>query len=80
MRRVALPLTLALGAVLLRLSYGPPYGGSYSYYVANWGEIGVPNLVSAILAGWRAYDSLGEASLLFTAVIGFYLLLGGKKK
>jgi multisubunit Na+/H+ antiporter MnhB subunit len=79
-RVIALLLTLALGAFLLGLSYSPSYGGSYAYYVANWGEIGAPNLVSAILAGWRAYDSLGEASLLFTAVIGFYLLLGGKKK
>ena len=80
MRKAAVLLTLALGAFLLSLSYSPVYCGRYAYYVANWGEIGIPNLVSAILAGWRAYDSLGEASLLFTAVIGFYLLLGGKKK
>ncbi|ASI98926.1 hypothetical protein [Thermococcus celer] len=80
MRKAALLLTLALGAFLLGLDYTPSQGGSYAYYVSNWNEIGVPNLVSAILAGWRAYDSLGEASLLFTAVMGFYLLLGGKKK
>ncbi len=80
MRKAALLLTMALGAFLLGLNYSPSYGGSYTYYVTHWTEIDVPNLVSAILAGWRAYDSLGEASLLFTAVIGFYLLLGGKKK
>lgn len=80
MRTVALLLTAALGILLLSLTYSPPYGGSYTYYVSHWKEIGVPNLVSAILAGWRAYDSLGEASLLFTAVTGFYILLGGKKK
>ena len=80
MRTVALLLTAALGILLLSLTYSPPYGGSYAYYVSHWEEIGVPNLVSAILAGWRAYDSLGEASLLFTAVTGFYILLGGKKK
>ncbi|ASJ07854.1 hypothetical protein A3L11_00895 [Thermococcus siculi] len=80
MRAVAVLLTLALGFLLLSLGYSAPYGGSYEYYVSNWSEIGIPNLVSAILAGWRAYDSLGEASLLFTAVIGFYILLGGKKK
>ncbi len=80
MRTTAVLLTAALGFLLLSLTYSPPYGGSYTYYVSHWGEMGVPNLVSAILAGWRAYDSLGEASLLFTAVIGFYILLGGKKK
>nr|WP_206204883.1 hypothetical protein [Thermococcus sp. MV11] len=66
--------------MLLSLDYHFPSGGSFAYYVTRWEEIGVPNLVSAILAGWRAYDSLGEASLLFTAVVGFYVLLGGKKK
>ncbi|ASJ05899.1 hypothetical protein [Thermococcus pacificus] len=80
MKKVALLLTAALGFLLLSLTYSPPYEGSYTYYVSHWEEIGVPNLVSAILAGWRAYDSLGEASLLFTAVTGFYILLGGKKK
>ncbi|AHL23294.1 hypothetical protein [Thermococcus nautili] len=78
--RGAVVLTLALGLLLLSLDYHFPAGGSFTYYVAHWGEIGVSNLVSAILAGWRAYDSLGEASLLFTAVVGFYVLLGGKKK
>ena len=80
MRRAAVLMTAALGALLLGMDYRNPSGGSYLYYVTNWEEIGVPNLVSAILAGWRAYDTLGEATLLFTAVIGFYLLLGGKKK
>ncbi|NJE29743.1 hypothetical protein E3E38_01560 [Thermococcus sp. 18S1] len=80
MRAAAAVLAIALGALLLSLNYSPSYGGSYTYYVTHWTEINVPNLVSAILAGWRAYDSLGEASLLFTAVIGFYVLLGGKKK
>ncbi|NJD98327.1 hypothetical protein E3E26_00700 [Thermococcus sp. LS1] len=80
MRKAALLITLALAVVLLNLDYSHSFGGSYAYYVENWDEIGIPNLVSAILAGWRAYDSLGEASLLFTAVIGFYLLIGGKKK
>ncbi|ANF22143.1 hypothetical protein [Thermococcus piezophilus] len=80
MKKAGVVITLALGIVLLSLDYSHEVSGSYAYYVQNWGEIGVPNLVSAILAGWRVYDSLGEASLLFTAVVGFYLLLGGKKK
>ncbi|WP_367883490.1 hydrogen gas-evolving membrane-bound hydrogenase subunit E [Thermococcus peptonophilus] len=55
-------------------------GGSYAYYLAHWHEVGIPNLVTAILADWRGYDSLGEATLLFAAATGFYLLLGGKWK
>ncbi|MDI3475535.1 MAG: multicomponent Na+:H+ antiporter subunit [Thermococcaceae archaeon] len=73
-------LSSALLLELLRLDYTKVSGGSYAYYLANWREVGIPNLVTAILADWRAYDSLGEATLLFAAVTGFYLLLGGKRK
>ncbi|AIF68855.1 sodium:proton antiporter [Palaeococcus pacificus DY20341] len=73
-------LVLALALTLLQLDYSKDREGSYEYYVSHWEEVGVPNLVTAVLADWRAYDSLGEATLLFTSVVGFYLLLGGKKK
>lgn len=73
-------LSSALLLELLRIDYTKVSGGSYAYYVAHWSEVGIPNLVTAILADWRAYDSLGEATLLFAAVTGFYLLLGGKRK
>ncbi|WP_456396248.1 hypothetical protein [Thermococcus sp.] len=73
-------IALALALILLQLDYSRSGFGSYSYYVSSWRDVGVPNLVTAIVADWRAYDSLGEATLLFTAVTGVYLLLGGKKK
>ncbi len=73
-------ITLALAALLLSLDYSRSGFGSYSYYISSWRTVGIPNLVTAIVADWRAYDSLGEATLLFTAVTGVYLLLGGKKK
>lgn len=73
-------LTSALLLELLRLDYTKVSGGSYAYYLTSWREVGIPNLVTAILADWRAYDSLGEATLLFAAATGFYLLLGGKKR
>jgi len=79
-RVVAILLLLLLGYIFINLDYSRSEGGSYEYYITNWEEVGVPNLVTAILADWRAYDSLGEAILLFTAVAGFYILLGGKKK
>ncbi|ADT84326.1 hydrogen gas-evolving membrane-bound hydrogenase subunit E [Thermococcus barophilus] len=81
MRRiVAALIVLSLAFTLLQLDYSKVEGGSYEYYISHWQEVNIPNLVTAILADWRAYDTLGEATLLFTAVIGFYLLLGGKKK
>ncbi len=39
-------------------------------------EIGVPNVVTAVLASYRGYDTMGEATVVFTAVVGVLLLLG----
>lgn len=46
-------------------------------------EIGIPNLVTSILASYRGYDTLGETTVIFTAGIGVLMLLGrgkGKRK
>jgi multicomponent Na+:H+ antiporter subunit B len=40
-------------------------------------EIGVPNMVTAILASYRGYDTWGETTVIFTACVGVLLLLGG---
>ena len=37
---------------------------------------GVPNVVTAVLASYRGYDTLGEVTVIFTAGIGVVLLLG----
>jgi multicomponent Na+:H+ antiporter subunit B len=42
-------------------------------------EIGVPNLVTAILASYRGYDTWGETAVIFTACVGVMLLLGGAR-
>ncbi len=39
-------------------------------------EIGVPNLVTSVLASYRGYDTLGETTVIFTAGIGVLMLLG----
>jgi multicomponent Na+:H+ antiporter subunit B len=39
-------------------------------------ETGVPNVVTAVLASYRGYDTLGELTVIFTAGIGVLLLLG----
>lgn len=40
-------------------------------------EIGVPNIVTAVLASYRGYDTWGETTVIFTACVGVMLLLGG---
>jgi len=39
-------------------------------------EVGIPNIVTTILASYRGYDTLGEVTVIFTAGIGVLLLLG----
>ena len=39
-------------------------------------EIGVPNVVTSVLASYRGFDTLGEVTVIFTAGVGVLLLLG----
>jgi multicomponent Na+:H+ antiporter subunit B len=39
-------------------------------------DIGVPNVVTSVLASYRGYDTLGEVTVIFTAGIGVLALLG----
>ena len=39
-------------------------------------EVGVPNMVTSVLASYRGYDTLGETTVIFTAGIGLLLLIG----
>lgn len=43
-------------------------------------EIGVPNLVTSVLASYRGYDTFGETTVIFTAGIGVLILLGRSRK
>jgi multicomponent Na+:H+ antiporter subunit B len=38
-------------------------------------EIGVPNMVTSVLASYRGYDTLGETTVIFTAGLGVILML-----
>ena len=39
-------------------------------------EVGPPNVVTAVLASYRGYDTFGETVVIFTAGLGVMLLLG----
>ncbi|MEC9484423.1 MAG: hydrogen gas-evolving membrane-bound hydrogenase subunit E [Candidatus Izemoplasma sp.] len=43
-------------------------------------ESGPANIVTAIVADYRSFDTLGEITVLFISSLGVALLLGGKKK
>jgi multicomponent Na+:H+ antiporter subunit B len=76
---------LALAVVLLvaaqtlpplRTGQSPVSQHLEPYYVARaLGETGTPNLVTAILADYRSYDTFGETTVIFVAGLSCYLLL-----
>lgn len=43
-------------------------------------EIGIPNVVTAILASYRGHDTMGEVAVVFAAGIGVLALLSGLRR
>lgn len=43
-------------------------------------EIGIPNVVTSVLASYRGFDTLGEAVVVFTAGLGVWLLIGAVRR
>ena len=84
-----LPLLVVLvtGAVLVYGTLDMPEFGSASspaqthvaadYLKRTPHDTGVPNVVTAILASYRGYDTFGEVVVVFTAAIGVLILIGG---
>lgn len=69
--------------------YIPGFGDSFSptrmhvmpYYINNsWKDVGIPNIVTSILASYRAFDTFGETIVVFTASISIYMILLKNKK
>ena len=50
------------------------------YVERSIADIGVPNVVTAVLASYRGYDTLGETVVVFTAGIGVLLLMRGRRR
>lgn len=81
-----LAVVLAAGALLLYATKDMPgFGDGESpanaylgraYLVRTPIEVGAPNVVTAVLASYRGYDTLGETVVIFTAGLGVMLLLG----
>jgi multicomponent Na+:H+ antiporter subunit B len=86
-RRTALPLVLATTCGLL-LAYGTyglpafsdPQAPIHTHVAARYiergmQETGIPNIVTAVLASYRGFDTLGETVVVFTAGVGVITLL-----
>ncbi|MEE8377709.1 MAG: hydrogen gas-evolving membrane-bound hydrogenase subunit E [Candidatus Aminicenantaceae bacterium] len=52
-----------------------------SYYIRNaYKDTHTPNMVTAILADYRAFDTLGEETVILTAGLICFLLLRKRRK
>lgn len=88
-RWLPLIVSLATGAVLIYGTldmprFADPAAPAHRHvapdYIARSGpEIGVPNIVTAVLASYRGFDTLGETAVVFTAAVGVLLLLSGRR-
>jgi len=87
-KRPLAPIAISI-AVGCMLAYGmqglptfsDPHAPIHSHVAARYLELGpketgVPNVVTAVLASYRAYDTLGETVVVFTAGVGVIALLG----
>jgi len=53
----------------------------YGYYVENsYNETGVENSVTAVLVYYRGFDTFGEATVVFSAVVGVLVAFGGSRR
>ena len=50
------------------------------YLQQSMDEIGVPNVVTSVLASYRGFDTFGETVVIFTAGLGVLILLGFRRK
>ena len=57
-----------------------PDAASQTYIKEGLRETGAANLVASVILDYRAYDTLGEATVLFTAIIGATVILRKKSK
>ena len=80
-------LVILTGMILIYGSLDMPEFGSsntpaqshvgLTYLESTPEQIGIPNVVTAVLASYRGFDTLGETAVVFTAGVGVLVLLGG---
>ena len=86
MRIIPLFVVIATGCMLVYATidlpdFGDPNSPANTYVGTDYNEmtpkdIGVPNVVTAVLASYRGFDTLGETGVVFSAALAVILLLG----
>jgi len=87
---IPLALAISTGALLVYGSFGlpafsDPQAPIHTHVAPRYlndgpRETGVPNVVTAVLASYRGFDTFGETTVVFTAGIGVIALLRRRKK
>ncbi|MBT7732180.1 MAG: DUF4040 domain-containing protein [Rhodospirillaceae bacterium] len=87
---IGLLIIIITGAALIYATpdmpkFGDPNAPSHqhiipSYIKGSQDEIGIPNIVTTILASYRSFDTLGEVAVIFTAGMGVIILLGRRRE
>ena len=74
---------VGVGISLLAIPFGAPKTEIGDYYIENAREdTGATNVVTSVVVGYRAFDTLGEVTVLFVAALGLGAVLataGGKR-
>ncbi|MEH6608431.1 MAG: DUF4040 domain-containing protein [Halioglobus sp.] len=86
---VALAVVAVTSLILIYATFDKPRFGDPSapvhQHVAPWfientsSQIGIPNMVTAVLGSFRGYDTLGEVFVVYTAGIGVLFLFGSRR-
>lgn len=89
MRVIALITVIVTSALLVYATVDMPDFGDPSspasthvsplYIQEAYGETATPNIVTAVLADYRSYDTLGETVVIFTAGVVCMMLLRREK-
>ncbi len=87
---LALLVCIATGAALIygtldMPNYGDPNAPVHQHVAPRYltdseTEVGMPNIVTSVLASYRSFDTLGETTVVFSALIGVLILLGGRRR
>jgi multicomponent Na+:H+ antiporter subunit B len=89
-RYVAIAVCFSAGLALFYATFDMPAFGDpnspansgvgMAYLERTYKDIGIPNVVSAVLASYRGFDTLGEVVVVFTAGVGVTLILAPRKR
>ena len=87
MKRAVATLVFAIFFIFLLLGvnelhdFGSPPSQMDDYIIENaQNETGANNAVTSVVFDYRGYDTLGEATVLFTSILGAVVILRRKSK